>query len=148
MRALTICQPYAELIMRGQKRVENRRWPTGYRGALLIHAGKSRQWLEPIDCEHIPLAEMVFGAVVGLVQLRGCIRWHGGIRCDPLIVEAWPWLPTHEHAEGPYCWILEDIFRFSEPIPFRGQQGLFDVPAALVAIGLREAMKARCANHA
>jgi hypothetical protein len=45
VKALTICQPYAELIARGQKRVENREWPTRYRGPLLIHAGKSREWL-------------------------------------------------------------------------------------------------------
>ncbi len=46
MKALTICQPYAELIMRGVKRVENRTWATRYKGALLIHAGKSREWYQ------------------------------------------------------------------------------------------------------
>jgi hypothetical protein len=44
-KALTICQPYAELIARGEKVIENRTWPTSYRGPLLIHAGKSREWL-------------------------------------------------------------------------------------------------------
>lgn len=40
MKALTISQPYASLIARGEKFVENRRWPTPYRGPLAIHAGK------------------------------------------------------------------------------------------------------------
>lgn len=45
MKALTVCQPYASLIARGKKRVENRTWSTSYRGHLYIHAGKSRKWL-------------------------------------------------------------------------------------------------------
>lgn len=34
MKALTIHQPYAELIRRGEKVIENRTWPTSYRGPL------------------------------------------------------------------------------------------------------------------
>ncbi|MGO9111202.1 MAG: hypothetical protein ACLP9L_18410, partial [Thermoguttaceae bacterium] len=57
--------------------------------------------------------------------------------------EAWPWLETHVHCEGPYCLIFEDAFRFSLPVPFRGMPGLFDVPAGVLAVGLSEAMEAR-----
>lgn len=46
MKAITICQPYAELIACGEKRVENRTWPTNHRGMLYIHAGKNRSWLD------------------------------------------------------------------------------------------------------
>jgi hypothetical protein len=45
MKCLTICQPHAWGIVHGTKRIENRRWYTGYRGPLLIHAGKSKDWL-------------------------------------------------------------------------------------------------------
>jgi hypothetical protein len=144
MKALTICQPYAELILRQAKRVENRTWHVAYRGAILIHAGKSREWLE-LDLHglrdetyEIPLADMDFGAIVGVAQLRACI--HKNFLLHPTVRKAWPWLPTHEHAEGPFCWILEHVFRFSAPIPYRGARGLFDIPAAVVAVGLSEAM--------
>ena len=40
MRVLTIKQPWATLIMQGNKRFEFRSWQTKYRGDLLIHAGK------------------------------------------------------------------------------------------------------------
>src|SRR3546814_4442712 len=78
MKALTICQPYAELILLGLKRVENRSKPTRHRGPLLIHAGKSRDWLrivpQPPTYEGCPdmsydrtsglyLADMDFGAI-------------------------------------------------------------------------------------
>ena len=49
MKAITICQPYAELILLGQKRVENRVWKPDYFGPLLIHAGKSRTWLDSYE---------------------------------------------------------------------------------------------------
>jgi hypothetical protein len=88
---------------------------------------------------NISVAEMDFGAIVGVVQVRGCIHKDPRYRIsDPLVLEAWPWLHNHEHAEGPVCWILEDAFRFTTPIPYRGQQGLFDVQAGIVAAGLSE----------
>ncbi len=132
MKALTICQPYAELIIRGDKLVENRRWPTRYQGLLLIHAGKSRDWLRlddsgQVDAEYgLPLAEMAFGAIVGMVRLRACLRLETitGPRADV----RWEHLRHHEHTEGPYCWVLEEPKRFERPVPFRGAQGLFDVP--------------------
>jgi hypothetical protein len=143
MKALTICQPYAELIMRGEKLVENRRWPTNYRGPLLIHAGKSREWLELDDkgaadeMYEIPLNEMNFGAVVGIAQLRGCISFWRDRPVDPVVLEAWPWFAGHKHTEGPWCWILERARRFSRPFPYRGQQGLFDIPVILSEHGLQ-----------
>ena len=38
MKALSVRQPWAHLIVTGIKRVENRFWETPYRGPLLIHA--------------------------------------------------------------------------------------------------------------
>jgi activating signal cointegrator 1 len=147
MKCLTICQPYAELILRGEKRVENRRWPTAHRGPLLIHAGKSREYLEldwyglQDETYDIPLAEMDFGAIVGVCQVLGCVQVTPGLDAETrAALETWPWLATHEHTEGPWCWVLERAYRFSRPIPYRGQQGLFEVPAGVAALGLSEAM--------
>ena len=45
MKTLSICQPYASLICRGIKTIENRSWDSSYRGKLLIHAsGKPLAW--------------------------------------------------------------------------------------------------------
>jgi hypothetical protein len=38
MKALSVRQPYAWLIIHGHKDIENRTWPTRYRGAFLVHA--------------------------------------------------------------------------------------------------------------
>jgi len=45
MKTLSIRQPFASLICRGIKIIENRSWKTNYRGKLLIHAsGKPIAW--------------------------------------------------------------------------------------------------------
>lgn len=122
MKALTICQPYAHLILTGEKPVENRRWPTNYQGPLLIHAGKSRSWLGEDDEERYPL---VFGAIVGRVELAGC--WH-----IDFYLKQHPEHADHEHVNGPFCWVVRNPVRFDRPIPWRGQQGLFDVPESVL----------------
>lgn len=149
MKALTICQPYAHLICLPddddrRKRVENRTWPTNYRGPLLIHAGKNRKWLELNDAKDrdeeydLPLADMTFGAIVGIADLRDCVelrkdRYNGRRLPFPENVQRrWPWLALHEHTEGPWCWVLQEVRRFEKPIPYKGAQGLFDVPREVV----------------
>ena len=105
MRAITICQPYAHLIVTGAKRVENRTWPTRVTGPVAIHAGKSREWLELSedgmrDEDYgLPLAAMSFGAVVGVADLVACLPIDEIRRGDH--DARFPWLREHEHAEGP-----------------------------------------------
>ena len=41
MKALTIKEPWATLIIDGYKKYEFRSWKTKYRGKILIHAGMS-----------------------------------------------------------------------------------------------------------
>jgi hypothetical protein len=120
MKALTICQPYAELICRGDKPIENRSWSTAYRGPLAIHAGRSRAWL---DDAMFDSRGLVFGAIVGVAQL---------VDVQPLDK-----LPAnvqqHEHAFGPYCWLLADVRRLRRPIELAGRQGLWVVDPSTLA---------------
>lgn len=128
MKALTICQPYAQLIVRGEKRVENREWPTRYRGPLLIHAGKSREWL----ADDVPGTfrdwgdPLVFGAALGIAQLVDVLDIARIERGD--YDAKHPWLREHYHTFGTWCWVLEDVRRFGDPVPWTGAQGLWDFP--------------------
>ena len=38
MKCLSICQPFAELIIQNKKIVELRKWNTNFRGEFLVHA--------------------------------------------------------------------------------------------------------------
>jgi hypothetical protein len=130
MKALTICQPYSELIARGDKRVENRTWSTPYRGLLYIHAGKSKQWLsldptKKFDQNYnIPVAQLSFGAVIAIADLIDCV--HISRIRHPEVIEKHPWLSSHEHVSGPWCFILNKVSRIG-PWPWRGAQGMFDI---------------------
>jgi len=124
MKALTLCQPYAHLIAIGEKRVENRTWETLYRGPLAIHAGKSRTWLLRGDVERYP--DMAFGAIVAVARLIHCIPLPR-IRLGRLPPDL-HWVREHQHAEGPWCWVLADVHRLDEPIPLSGRPRLFNLP--------------------
>jgi hypothetical protein len=113
MKALTVCQPWAWALIYGPKRIENRTWHTTYRGPLLIHAGKSVDWLCDAlnDGTPVPRRDLVFGAIIGVVDLVACVR-----------------PDRHPHdpfAEGPWCWVTTHP-RPIAPIYCRGAQGLWN----------------------
>lgn len=127
MKALTICQPYAEMIAAGEKLIENRTWPTAYRGLLAIHAGKSRAWLEDDDEAERP--GMAFGAVIAIARLVDCVR------VEQVSEQFLTDYDQHHHANGPWCWVLSDVERVL-PISISGAQGLWTVPSGVAdAIG-------------
>ena len=105
-----------------------------YRGSLLIHAGLSQKWLTTHPS--IPRDWIVFGAIVGIVDVVDCVpltRFQDG--SSLLNVEHLPkyeWLRNDPHASGPYCIVLENSRRFKTPIPYKGKLGLFNVPDELV----------------
>lgn len=125
MKALSIRQPWAWLILHAGKDVENRTWNTAHTGPLLIHAAKGMTPQEYEACAKFCRArEMYFkraftfpdfrdlpcGGIVGQVTLLGCVRWHHS-----------PWFT------GGSGWLLRD----PQPLtflPWRGLPGLFEVP--------------------
>lgn len=127
MKALTISQPFATLIRDGMKFVENRRWGTKYRGPLAIHAGKGRQYLTAEE-----LAEHPTGAVIATAVLVACMpldsmrRIGRGCRVGRTQFTIGQLL-DHEHTEGPWCWVLDDVHP-CQPTPWKGAQGLWDFP--------------------
>lgn len=83
MMAISIRQPWAWAILHGGKDVENRVWPTKYRGSILIHAAKR---YEPDDEEFVArtayeTASVSFpgrdalrcGGIVGAAYLARCV---------------------------------------------------------------------------
>jgi len=122
MKALTVCQPWAHAICYRGKNVENRSWrPEFFRGTLAIHAGRSRRWFTgealPDGCPEPSPSSCVFGAIVAHCELARCVR--------PEELPGNPW------AEGPWCWVLEDMRVLRSPVFCRGARGLWELPHEL-----------------
>lgn len=132
MKALSVHQPWAWLIVNGYKDVENRTWRTTFRGRIYIHAGlkpdKSVSAYELMkDKGGIPweqyrrLHNMHFealGCIVGEVEIVDClVPGHMA--------------QTHRWYEGPYGFLLSDPVAYSKPIPYKGQLGFFEVDLTL-----------------
>ena len=68
IKALTIRQPWAELILRGCKPYELRSWRTNYRGPLVIHAAMK---IDVEDARRLGLnpEKLIVGAFVGVAIL-------------------------------------------------------------------------------
>jgi hypothetical protein len=80
--ALSVCQPWAWLIVNGVKDIENRSRRTRLRGPLLIHASlsldgyiESIEWLERKHGISVP-QELDTGGIVGLVDAVDCVQSH------------------------------------------------------------------------
>ena len=67
MKCLSICQPFADLIIEGKKTIELRKWNTKFRGEFLVHAPKR---IRLDDCERLNIkSDLTVGAIIGKVEL-------------------------------------------------------------------------------
>jgi hypothetical protein len=121
MRALSIRQPWAWLVVNGWKNVENRERRFAHRGPLLIHAAA---WMTPADyeacrifvdgiCDDLAMPAMEDlprGGIVGEVVVLDCVDHHPS-----------PWFT------GPYGLVLDEACQ-CDLIKWRGMPGLFEVP--------------------
>jgi len=73
MKCLSVRQPSANAIFFLGKDVENRSWPTTYRGPLLIYAA-SASTAKRSTSTATPAAPCVTGAIIGIVNLLGMRR--------------------------------------------------------------------------
>lgn len=125
-RALTIGQPWAELILRHRKLFEIRSWTTKYEGPILIHAGL--KWNKAAaDLLGIAKDEVTFGAFVGVAKLNEIRPF---TKADAKLLKdkrggLGGWGP------GDHAWVLKSVHRIT-PIPFKGQLGLYRLPASVV----------------
>jgi regulator of sirC expression with transglutaminase-like and TPR domain len=120
---MSVRQPYAWLIVIGEKTVENRGRSTSHRGRLLIHSSSNRRDYESFKANNSDVSLhsswLAFGAIVGCVDLVD-------------VVEMTPALEANPWAFGPHCYLLKNPVWFPQPIPCTGNVGLFNLPPSLV----------------
>ena len=122
MKALTIKQPYASLIVNGYKRVEFRTWKTNYRGKILIHAGLSSDKESLNNFESYNL-EYVKGAIIGEADIVDCVLIDD--KLDKKLREE-NFLVYGKNHVGQYAWMLDNMIKYKDPIYKKGKLGLWN----------------------
>jgi hypothetical protein len=121
MKALSIRQPWAWLICKGYKDIENRDWPTKFRGRIYIHASLNPRKFNPSGEEgmikllnHGQRDEYYSstkhrGAIIGEVDIIDCVeRSHS------------PWFV------GKYGFVLENPVLYPSSILCKGKLRFFE----------------------
>jgi hypothetical protein len=121
MKALSIRQPWAWLICHAGKDIENRDWPTNFRGRIWIHAGKTMTKADYEACAlfiapmrrpwRMPAYDVLrqeCGGIVGVCSIVGCVTQSSS-----------PWFC------GPFGFVITN----AEALPFlplKGALGFFE----------------------
>lgn len=122
MRALSIRQPWAWLIVHGHKGIENRNWATRYRGPIAIHASKgmtrdeyeeANSLAKSLGVELPELKSLERGGIVGHANIVDCVSESDS-----------------DWFFGKYGFVLAA----ARPVqfqPLKGRLGFFEAPATL-----------------
>lgn len=147
MKAISIKQPWASLIVEGIKDIENRTWkcPEKYIGRrVLIHASSAivRSTMQgslttkQLQCANSGLPsiydfEKMFlkGAIIGSVEIVDCVINHPSIWAEKTEgvtdINTGEFIPKRD-PKPIYNWVLANPIKFPEPIPAKGMLGFWD----------------------
>ncbi len=123
-RAITLHPCWAWAVAHATKRIENRSWPTKYRGRIYIHAGcggvkrddreSLTRRLVGAGLEYPDESEFMRGALVATATLADCVQLPAS--------RLGPWgCPDSWH------FLLEDVVALRDPIPMNGKLGIWRV---------------------
>jgi len=144
MKALTVKQPWASLIVEGYKDIENRTWKTSFRGRVLIHTGVSKS-LDNIPLDGIFSEQQLWnlknyisefdlcerehphGLIIGSVEVAGCVINHPSIWAEQS--RKIEWVEQSEKTvrieptfvNPTYNWVLANPILFDKLIPAKGK---------------------------
>lgn len=154
MKAITLREPWATLVAIGAKKIETRSWKApdwliGQR--IAIHAAKGlteNEWSIAKCSPGFPealkdspwfwdsaLHKFAFpetrGKVIATAVLSGCMRFN---EINRAMIDRHE-LTFGDFTPGRYGWLIRDVQRLPEPIPARGELGIWtwQEPDGLVA---------------
>ena len=123
MKCLSISQPFADLIIRGKKTIELRRWNTNFRGEFLIHSPKK---IRTEDCKRLKInpKNLVKGAIIGKAEIYDVKKYDSKTE---IIKDSKKHLSSKSFQNNKYGFLIKNVKPFRIPIPAKGQLGFFEV---------------------
>lgn len=104
-KAISLKQPWADMVVKGEKTIETRKWNTHYRGDLVICSSA-----KPTD---LGIAGHALG-IVEVYDVRPMQKKDEKEACIKVYPKA-------------HAWLLRNIRRITKPIPIKGQLSIFTV---------------------
>lgn len=140
MKALSLTQPWASLVVMGAKKIETRSWSTDYRGPLAIHASKGFPKAAQALALNVAMQRglggalpfsLPRGAVLGIVNLTDVHRVATDGRLAPDVLRRFNAAPDEEEfgdysSDDRWAWMLPERVWFERPMPAKGALGLWD----------------------
>ncbi len=128
VKAISLWQPWASLVVHGLKEYETRSWRTRHRGLLAIHAARRKVTRGEFErfadlLEQIGLSEpgcLPAGAIVGFVEVEEVCEVEE-VRGRLSERE----LALGDYADGRYAWRLARPRWLPRSIKMRGRQGIW-----------------------
>ena len=129
MKCLSVCQPFAKLIVQGKKTIELRKWNTKFRGEFLVHAP---QKIRLDDCKRLKMkTKMTVGAIIGKVELVDVKKYENSTQIK---MDSKKHLGLNNVSESKYGFILQNPKELKVPIPCSGQLNFFEFKPELSKI--------------
>lgn len=132
MKAISLLQPWASLVVMGVKQFETRSWNTNYRGRILIHASKAKNKEAMRLCSEEPFYSVIgglygfyklpFGAIIGEVTVEDTFST---ISVESQIRKTNEWY-YGDYSPGRYAWKLTSPIKFELPIPAKGSLSIWE----------------------
>jgi hypothetical protein len=137
MKAISLIQPYATLIMLGYKQYETRSWATKHRGLLGIHASAGKPaWAREVAATDPEISTILEQHNLKFDDLpRGQLLGTCVVDSMHKMDETWDLVLSDteiacgDYSNGRYAWALSHVWVFPKPIPCRGALSLWEVPA-------------------
>ncbi len=126
MKCLSVCQPFADLIIQGKKTIELRKWNTKFRGEFLVQAAQN---IRTEDCRRLKMKDrLTTGAIIGKVELVSVKKYENESK---LKLDSKKHLALNNKSDSKYGFILQNPKQFKVPIPCKGKLKFFEVEANL-----------------
>lgn len=129
MKCLSICQPFAELIIQNKKTIELRKWNTKIRGEFLVHAPIK---IRKEAYEKLKINEkLTTGAIIGKVELVDVKKYES---LKEIKIDKKKHFGSTTSQKRIYGFILKNAKPFRIPIPCKGKLKFFDTELPKIKI--------------
>lgn len=134
MKIISVRAPWWCFLVHSNKDIENRDWPTSYRGPVLLHASSWwKQEVVELDTESaLRMREATGPAPKRLKMTWDEMRALGGHIVGRADIVDCVTASTSPWFVGRYGFVIANA-KPVVPIPFKARLGLFDAPADVIA---------------